>query len=312
MRFAFDEVAAMWEEADRLGFRSVWLSDHFTSTGVADARAPFDSWTALGRLAPLAPSSRVGVLVSAVTLRPPVPWTLNRVVETAFRFIGRRLVVGLGAGWCRREHEFCGIPFPPTGERIRLLARQADSLRLHFTANGGASRPAILIGGLGDRTLETAARHADIWNGIASPKLLEERRRRLERLCLERGRPPGAVQVSATVRTHVAEGRGQRQRAVRALASRQGFSIPEIRRRVAVGSVEQLAERTRRYLAAGADHVIFQPVASHPSGVDACLDQLRALAEVAARLDASHPDPARVAPWTACLSAPPGRGGGPD
>ncbi len=87
---------------------------------------------------------------------------------------------------------------------MRLLVRQARSLRLHFGSRTGP-RPDILVGGLGQRTLDSAARYADAWNGIASPGGLFERRERLRRLCVAYGRSPDAVEISATVRSLVSD-----------------------------------------------------------------------------------------------------------
>ncbi len=96
MRYSIEDIAWMWEEASD-AFDSLWLSDHYTAPAIHPNRPPFESWTALCHLAQRAPRCEVGVLVSAVTLRPPIPDALIRVSDTAFGASGWRLSIGVGA-----------------------------------------------------------------------------------------------------------------------------------------------------------------------------------------------------------------------
>ena len=42
---------------------------------------------------------------------------------------GGRIELGLGAGWLEADHAAYGFPFPPTGERFRMLEEQIEIIR---------------------------------------------------------------------------------------------------------------------------------------------------------------------------------------
>jgi probable F420-dependent oxidoreductase len=95
---------------------------------------------------------------------------------------GGRLDVAIGAGWNRAEYEAIGLPFEPTPIRQARLAEAIAVLKgcfgpgpfsfrgEHYTISDYDAHPKpiqqpyppILIGGGGRRTLELAAREADI------------------------------------------------------------------------------------------------------------------------------------------------------
>jgi alkanesulfonate monooxygenase SsuD/methylene tetrahydromethanopterin reductase-like flavin-dependent oxidoreductase (luciferase family) len=260
MRYSYDDIAWMWSAAAG-AFSSFWLSDHFTTRPAPLQRAPFDSWTALCGLATRVPGCQVGVLVSAVTLRPPVPEVLMRISDTAFRAIGPRLAIGVGAGWYRIEHEYCGLPFPPVGDRMDLLANQVMCLRNHFEGlhrGWGGAVPSIVVGGLGRRTLEIAARFGDAWNGVGDPELIGERIGRLRALCERFERNPNSLEMSASMRVVLAQNRSEARRLIADLVRIEGVSLEFLRRRVSIGTVDEIRARAKAYLDVGVRHLICQ------------------------------------------------------
>ena len=65
---------------------------------------------------------RLGTLLSPVTFRLPGPLAI--IVAQVDQMSGGRVELGLGAGWYETEHTAYGIPFPPAGQRMDMLAEQ--------------------------------------------------------------------------------------------------------------------------------------------------------------------------------------------
>ena len=179
---------------ERLGFESIWISDHFLSPWAVD-RHGLDAWLALAVGA--AETSRVvlGPLVSPITFREPA--IVARMTESLHDLSQGRLVLGLGLGWNAAEHVAAGIGFPPVGERRRRLEDGIHLIRRDL----GERRVPLLIGGGGPRsTLPVVARHADHWNmTTSSVEVYRERSERLSKLCDAIGRDPSQIRHSVAV-----------------------------------------------------------------------------------------------------------------
>lgn len=214
----WEDVVAAAQEAERLGFRTVWVDDH-----VVNPRSPeqpwFEAWTVLAGLAARTERIGLGSLVSNVVLRHPV--LLARQALTVEAMSGGRLVVGLGAGYAPSDHELVGVPVWPPAERQARFAEAVDLVdRLlraepvgvageHYRVDTPGLRPAPLqrprpplcVAAHSDASLRVAARRADVWSsfggwGLGSAELLAVTRRRgaaLDRHCADLGRDPRTV-----------------------------------------------------------------------------------------------------------------------
>jgi alkanesulfonate monooxygenase SsuD/methylene tetrahydromethanopterin reductase-like flavin-dependent oxidoreductase (luciferase family) len=180
--------------AERLGFESVWISDHLTSPWSA-RRHGLEPWVALSVAAAETRRVRLGPLVSPITFRQPA--LVARMAETIDDLGRGRFVLGLGLGWNAAEHARFHIAFPPITERTRWLTRGIEDIRAVL----GERHIPLLIGGSGPRsTLPIVARYADEWNlTTASVDLYRERSNKLAELCADVGRNPGAIRRSVAV-----------------------------------------------------------------------------------------------------------------
>lgn len=211
---------ARWEwfahEIERLGYESIWRSDHLVSLVGRPELPTVDAWTSMAYLALQTRRLRFGTLVSPVTWRPPSILGLTALSVDALA--GGRLEVGIGAGWEPNEHRAFGIPMPPMPVRYEQLAESAEVLKLlweqpgasfagkHFTLDqahahprpSGDGGPPLLIGGVGEkRTLPIVARYADEWNGYSlTPAVLRAKRAVLDGHCEAAGRAPSAIRTS--------------------------------------------------------------------------------------------------------------------
>jgi probable F420-dependent oxidoreductase len=211
---SWEETRAAAVEFDRLGFDSVWVCDHLY--GVPMPTLPiFEAWSVLAAVAAVTTRVELGTLVTPPFFRNPA--VLAKQVATIDHVSNGRVIVGLGAGWFATEFEAHGCPFPATiGERLRALEESAEVMkrmwteeRVTFTGRHvrvedvvcepkPVRRPPILIGGGGERVLMgIAARHADIWNNLATfQPVLGQKVEALRRRCAELGRDAETLEVS--------------------------------------------------------------------------------------------------------------------
>jgi alkanesulfonate monooxygenase SsuD/methylene tetrahydromethanopterin reductase-like flavin-dependent oxidoreductase (luciferase family) len=206
------------EQAEELGFRSLWIDDHG-----ANPQAPKSNWfEAFTTLAGLANCTRrilLGPLVSNVILRHPV--LLARQAATLESMSGGRLQLGIGAGYAPTDHEMLGSQPWPRAERAErfaeavelidalLRAEPVDFAGTYYQAHGlrlrpgpvQRPRPPICIAAHDRSSLFLAARFGDIWSsfggwGLSSHKLLDitrERSAALNAYCAELGRDPSTL-----------------------------------------------------------------------------------------------------------------------
>jgi alkanesulfonate monooxygenase SsuD/methylene tetrahydromethanopterin reductase-like flavin-dependent oxidoreductase (luciferase family) len=184
----------VYTNAERLGFHSVWISDHFQSAYAAE-RHGLDAWVALAVAA--AETRRVvfGPLVSPITFRAPA--IVARMAESLYDLSQGRFVLGLGLGWNAAEHAANRIIFPPAMERRRQLEEGIRQIRRDLDDR----RVPLIIGGGGPRsTLPIVARYADYWNMTTnSVEVFRARSERLSELCRAAGRNPAEIQRSVAV-----------------------------------------------------------------------------------------------------------------
>ena len=122
--------ADVTEEAERLGYESVWLPEHLIFT-VAMSSSPhpgeehppvppttpvFDAFAYLAFLAGRTSRIRFGTHVYNLALRHP--FVAARAVQTVDIVSGGRLELGIGASWLRQEWEATQLDFSTRGRRL--------------------------------------------------------------------------------------------------------------------------------------------------------------------------------------------------
>jgi F420-dependent oxidoreductase-like protein len=200
---------------ERLGFESIWRSDHFLSL-LGLTRTALETWTSLALAAAETQRLRFGPLVCPMTFYHPS--LLARMAAAVDQLSGGRLVLGVGAGWNDTEHRVYGLPFPSARTRLAMLeegievllrlqgARPASFEGGHYRLEGATMRPRpaqqpripLLIGGAGERrTLAIVARYADEWNMTgATPDRFRVKNAALLEHCRRVGRDPATIRRS--------------------------------------------------------------------------------------------------------------------
>jgi F420-dependent oxidoreductase-like protein len=206
-------------DAERLGFDSIWLFDHFHTVPEPTDELTFEAFTSLSALAALTSRVRVGQIVTCAAYRNPA--LVAKMVSTLDTISGGRAELGIGAGWKREEWEAYGYDFPPTRERLAFLEESLEIVTRMFapgraTYRGKRARVAgainvpkpvqqprvpIMVGGNGrEVTWRLAARFADELNldNVAADEMPEAMKVIAER-CEEVGRDPATLPVSVHI-----------------------------------------------------------------------------------------------------------------
>jgi alkanesulfonate monooxygenase SsuD/methylene tetrahydromethanopterin reductase-like flavin-dependent oxidoreductase (luciferase family) len=246
----WDTWRSTYTAAERLGFESVWLSDHLSSPW--GSTHGLETWTSLAVAAAETKRLILGPLVSPVTFREP--GILAHMAHGLDALSHGRFVVGLGLGWNAQEHALAGIPFPSAVERGSRLVETIERLRCR-----------VLIGGSGPRvTLPLVARYADQWNmTTGSVQAFAHANCQLDRLCAEIGRSPTAIVRS--VASGILIGRDGAD--LRERGERMRRAVPPLRTAEdplaaardmgwIVGTSEEITVRLREFAAAGAERAI--------------------------------------------------------
>ncbi len=274
---AYQDLLAVAQRTERLGFDGFFRSDHYLKMGdVSGLPGPTDAWLTLAALARDTSRVRLGTLVTSATFRLPGPLAIS--VAQVDQMSGGRIELGLGAGWFGAEHDAYGIGFPPLRERFDRLEEQLAIISglwatpvgepysfqgEHYTLTDSPalpkpvqSPPPIIIGGQGKvRTPALAARYAAEFNVAFAPlDAVAQQYARVERACAEIDRDPASI--TRSVALVLCCGRTEEQFRRRAAAI--GRDPDEVRAHGAAGTVDEAAAAIARYRDAGATRVYLQ------------------------------------------------------
>jgi F420-dependent oxidoreductase-like protein len=216
---AWSRTVEVAQQADRLGFESIWLFDHFHTVPKPTDELTLESFTSLSALAALTSRVRLGHVVICNGFRNPA--LTAKMAGTLDTISGGRFELGIGAGWKKDEWNAYGYGFPPTRVRLDMLrdglgvisAMLAPGRSTHATYDGehasvrdainlpkGLQSPRIpiMVGGNGPQvTWRLAARFADELNldGL-SPDEVEAALPVIRSRCEEIDRDPATLRIS--------------------------------------------------------------------------------------------------------------------
>jgi F420-dependent oxidoreductase-like protein len=274
---SYDDLLAVAQESERLGFDAFFRSDHLQRIGDGDpGPGSTDAWVVLAGLARDTTRIRLGTMVSSATFRLPGPLAI--AVATVDAMSGGRVELGLGSGWFGTEHTSYGVPFPPVGERFDLLEEQLavvtglwttpagetfsfDGSHYTLTDSPGLPKPVqsplpVVIGGKGKRrTPELAARFAAEYNvPFDTPEVVEACFERARRACEAAGRDPASLVLSCAQTLAV----GADEAEVRRRVDAGGNDLDWVRTAGLAGTPAEVADKIGRLAGLGAARVYLQ------------------------------------------------------
>ena len=281
----FDHTVAHATAAERGGFESVWVMDHFwqlPALGGPDEPI-LEAYTLLGALAARTERVKLGTLVTGVTYRNPA--MLAKMVTTLDIISKGRAILGIGAAWYEPEHDGFGFDFPRAGERLDRLEEAVQICRALFREDrpswsgrhysitearnvprpiqhGG---PPIMIGGSGEkRTLRLVAPYADMCNVTGGPATIAHKLEVLRAHCVDVGRDPSDITTTRLGTLVLTSGPEETARSTNFL---RGMAGDEFGEQFTVGEEHQVVEQVGALIDAGLDCPIFNMPLSDPATV---------------------------------------------
>ena len=189
-----------WRRIDELGVDSIWFWDHFFPLYGNPNGNQFECWSLLAAVALDTHAPQIGPMVSCVGYRNPD--LLAYIAGTVDQLSGGRLVLGIGAGWFKRDYAEFGYEFGETRDRVRLFKDAVPRIKRRITRlrPPPAGPMPILIGASGERVmLRLVAEHAQMWNTLGSPQQFAHKSAVIDQWCARVGRDPKEIERTANV-----------------------------------------------------------------------------------------------------------------
>ena len=273
-----DSLACIAQNAERLGYDGVFLSDHIAIPSDLRSAYPYRSdgrfplaasdrilepVTTLAYLAAVTTRLHLGFSVLVLPYRHPV---LNaKMLGTLDVISNGRLILGAGVGWMQEEFAALDSSFDARGavtdEHIALLKAfwtnpEPNVRGTHYSVAGvgmapmpvSQPHPPIWTGGISPPALRRAADLADGWHGVRqSPTDVARVAARIGELRSSRGDDMGGFTMSLRAGLDITD------------ESFGGTSRTPLR-----GSPDQVAGDLAEYQAAGLDYLVAEPRAATP------------------------------------------------
>ena len=260
------------ELAERLGYDSIWVYDHFHNVPTPAHEAVFECWTTLAAISQRTASIRLGQMVSCAGYRSP--GLVAKITSSLDVMSGGRLDWGIGAGWYDGEYRAYGYDYPDNAERIRMLKETVEIVKLmwtepdasyagrHFTVNGAqcdpkplqTPHPPVWIGGGGEQlTLRVVARHATHSNFGGKPHEWSHKAEVLKGHCAAVGRDYDEITKTWSPEVFIRETEAEIGAETRSF---WGEPFESWRDGNLVGTPDQVAEKLAAYQAMGCGGVV--------------------------------------------------------
>lgn len=286
------------QHAERLGFESAWVYDHFHTVPVPTQEVTYEAWTLMAALAATTDTIRLGQMCTCNGYRPPS--YLAKVAACIDVISNGRLEMGIGGGWYEHEYDAYGYPFPKPSVRLGELdeavqimlamwtEEEASFSGKHYSIDGAICQPKpvqdphipVWVAGGGEQlTLRTAARYADYTNFGSTPETFAHKRSVLEAHCERLGRDPGEITNSSSLNIIIGSTDADVAARKEAILERFGKVLDDPASTIdrwfgevqaAVGTPEEITEQIADYAAEGCGYIIvnFPDSAVHPESMD--------------------------------------------
>lgn len=261
---------------EELGFESLWVWDHIL-LGTDPFFPIIDSLSLLTAVAARTSRIRLGTGILVLPLRNPV--VLAKQLSSIDQISQGRLMLGMAAGWYKREFDAVGVPFERRGKimdrNLEIMTRlwtedhvigewDEHNLRraVMFPKPVQKPRPPLLIGGYVDRVLKRAATKGDGWlTYFYTPEGFTKSWNKIRAFAEEDGRDPDSLVSANQLPIMVGKRSEVKGPMMEWLNTEWDFagwsdSTPDS---AIMGTPEECAEQLQAHVDAGVQKIIFVP-----------------------------------------------------
>lgn len=271
---AYETMTRVAQEAEAVGFDSIWLFDHFHTVPKPTQEPTFECWTSTAALARDTKRVRIGQMVSCNGYRNPA--LLAKMASTVDVMSHGRLDFGLGAGWYEHEYLAYGYDFPDGPTRLRQLR---DAVRIikamwseeeavfegkYHQVRGAINQPKgvqkphipLLIGGGGEKvTLKLVAQYGDACNiGHLDNEGLARKFAIIKQHCEDVGRDYSTIWRTVLFNCAIAE--TDEEAMAKSTPFQRNIPSNRIREQALVGTPDAIRKRLEEIEQAGAQEII--------------------------------------------------------
>jgi len=219
-------IRAVVENAERLGFATLWAPEHVVLFDTHDSKYPYrddGSFMARSNIDLLDPfigltyaaafSSRIRLATGICLVPEHNPLELAKVIASLDFLSSGRVALGVGIGWSSEEFAALGIPFERRAQRtceyIEVMRKlwgeekssfsgefvRFDGVRSYPKPAQGAKLP-VIFGGESMPALRRVARLGDGWFGVKlNPEQAAAKIATLRKLMIEAGRDINELEI---------------------------------------------------------------------------------------------------------------------
>jgi F420-dependent oxidoreductase-like protein len=272
----WDQVLPVAKLLDESAFDSCWLYDHFLYEGGFSGH-PFSEpamevFTTLGAIAAATERVKLGQLVLGMPYRNPA--LMTKMATTLDLISQGRTILGIGAGWHKREYEAYGFgDFPEIPDRMKRFEDGIKVILKLWTENPASHdgpfyrlldvkdnpkpvqrpHPPIMIGGSGEKvTLRLVAQYAQFCNIGGDVETVERRFGILREHCDRLGKPYD--QITRSIYQTVLVGKDEAEVAKK----REQYADYIPRQGAMIGTPEQLIDQFGAYAKVGCQYAVFR------------------------------------------------------
>jgi len=271
---------------EELGYDSVWVWDHML-LGVDPNFPIIDSLTALTGIAARTTRIRMGTGILVLPLRNPV--ALAKQLSSMDQLSNGRLVMGMAAGWYKREFDAMSLPFTKRGkimdQNLEIMRRlwtedlvtgdykiddETTGVQLNYKLSKAVMYPKpaqpqlpILIGGYADAALKRAGTSGDGW--LTYFYRAEDFKKSWDKVlgfAKEAGKDPSKVMNASQLPIMVGPSKEAVHDDMMDWLNKE-WDFPEhsdcTRESAIMGSVDECVEQLRAHIDAGVQKIIFVP-----------------------------------------------------
>jgi len=270
----YETMTKVAKEADKGGWDSIWVFDHFHTVPRPELETTFECWTISATLARDTERVKIGQMVGCNGYRNPALYA--KIASTVDVASHGRLYAGIGAGWYEHEWRAYGYEWVDTPVRMARFREACEIIHRMWTEDAprfagkhytidrpinepkGVQKPHIpfWIGGGGEKvTLKLVAQWGDACNvGGGDPAVCRQKLDVLKGHCEAVDRDYDEIVKSTGVSVHLLAD-GDDPAAATALA-RGDTPYDQYAKNTIVGTPEQVRARLQPLVDAGIDYFI--------------------------------------------------------